>query len=62
MTMGIDLHGPFDYTFAAIPAKYPSEYLKFFEADFVLINGTLSFFMPRVTKVGGGKNRDETVK
>ena len=42
----------YNFSFAALPAKYPSEYLNFIGAKFVEVTDKVAYFMPKAPKVG----------
>ncbi|KAK3764423.1 hypothetical protein RRG08_040019 [Elysia crispata] len=49
LTMTLELSGNYNYSFAAILAKYPSEFIRFAEIKFERIGKNTSFFVPRVS-------------
>ncbi|RUS78427.1 hypothetical protein EGW08_013801, partial [Elysia chlorotica] len=47
LSLGINIEGQYNYSFAAISALYPSEYLKFIDAEFATTGSSISYFMPK---------------
>ncbi|KAK3735764.1 hypothetical protein RRG08_036812 [Elysia crispata] len=51
LTLGIETNSRlYNFSFAALPAKYPSEYLNFIGAKFVEVTDKVAYFMPRAPK------------